>query len=374
MSALLGVSISLLSVPILTYSIYALAVIFHKPKKTSISNVKLENVSIVIPARNEAKVMEMRIKNIATLNYPKSKIEVILVDDESTDGTGRIAEKILSKYKIKHTIIRNRVRKGTNYNYNLGVKHAKNKYVITTDADVVFEKNAIRYLLAALKNSKVGAVNGELLPVVDKKCMASSTEVPYRDVYGKICSWESSLESSYCFNGPLIMLKKSAFKGIPEKSGASDASAALNVLQNGYRTVYVPEAKFSELIAGDLSSQRRQKVRRATRLLEAGWNNKNLLFNGTKFGNIVFPLRFVMLYIAPMTLFFGILTLLISTLLINSYVGLLFAGGLTTIFLVGKIRSNLVSSWFWHNLYLLEGLLKMYKGNHLWKSIARKEI
>jgi len=364
-------SLILLSIPFIVYFTYLLAILFYKHRKLDISTKK-EKVSIVIPARNEEEIIYERIKNIAELNYPIFKINVILIDDNSSDNTVKLAKSAFKKYKIKNKIIRNKKRMGTNYNYNLGVREAKTEFVVTTDADAFFDKDSISYLFMALQNPEIGAACGELKPIINKKCISTSTETPYRDVYGRMCSWESKIGSSFCFNGPLIMLRKSAFTGIPDKSGASDASAALNILQNKFKTIYVPEAKFSELIATDIKSQRRQKVRRASRLLEAIWNNKNLMFNRSKFGNIIFPLRFVMFFIAPSALFLGVISFILAATMFSFYFGLIsFLIAFFVLFL-GQIKPNFLSSLVWHNFYLFEGLFRLYKGNHLWRSIGRK--
>lgn len=371
---ILWFSLALLSIPFLIYSIYLLAIIFNKPKKY-VPKEHNEPITIMFPARNEQEVIDRRIRNIAELNYPLDKIEVIMVDDHSEDNTVALAKKAFIKYKIKNKIIINSKRKGTNYNYNLGVKSASTEYIITTDADVVFEVDALNYLMTALKEDpKVGAACGDLKTVLENKTLSTSTETPYRNVYGKMCLWESKIGSTYCFNGPLILLRKSTFNGIPEKSGASDASAALNILQHGFKTIYVMEAQFSELIASDVKSQRKQKVRRATRLLEAGLNNINLMFNGTKFGNIVFPLRFMMLYISPTASFLGGILMLAFLFIFNIYWGMGIILFSLMIIFVGRIKSNFLSSFIWHNYYLMEGLLRVYRNNHLWQSIKRKAI
>ena len=71
-------------------------------RKNPISTDHIENypcVSIVIAARNEAKNIEQRIRNIMNQDYPKDKFEVIIVSDGSTDGTDDIVKTIVQKTK-----------------------------------------------------------------------------------------------------------------------------------------------------------------------------------------------------------------------------------------------------------------------------------
>ncbi len=371
---LLGLN-STLIIPAVVYGIYGSAILFFKEKDKKLKLKKLPKITVFFPAWNEAEVIDMRIKNLAQLDYPKKKIEIIVVDDKSNDKTKELCLKAFNKYKIKGQVITNKKRRGTNYNYNLGIKKAKTDIVLTTDADVIFDKKAIKEGLKVLLSSeKIGAVCGELKPIIQKKSIATSTEAPYRNVYGKMCSWESSLESSYCFNGPFIILKKKSFSPIKVHRGASDASCTLNILKNGYQTKYVSKAKFSELIATGLKEQKRQKIRRATRLLQCTWDARDLLFRKGWFGSFVFPLRSIMFMIAPLAFFvggIGIIGSLFYLHWISGFIGLL--SGLS-LFVIGKMKENFLSSFVWHQYYLLAGLVKMFKPNYLWKPIGRQEL
>jgi poly-beta-1,6-N-acetyl-D-glucosamine synthase len=317
----------------------------------------------------------MRIKNLAHRDYIKNKIEIIVVDDKSSDKTRGLCLKAFEKYKIKGQVITNKKRRGTNYNYNLGVKKAKTDIVLTTDADVIFDKKAIKEGLKVLLSSdKIGAICGELKPIIQKRSIATSTEAPYRNVYGKMCSWESSLESSYCFNGPFIILKKKAFSPINVQRGASDASCALNILKNGYQTKYVSKAKFSELIATGLKEQKRQKIRRATRLLQCTWEARDLLFRKGWFGSFIFPLRVIMFMVAPLTFFVGIISVIGILFYLNWIAGIIGLLVGLSVFVVGRVKENFLSSFVWHQYYLSAGFVKMFKPNYLWKPIGRKRI
>jgi cellulose synthase/poly-beta-1,6-N-acetylglucosamine synthase-like glycosyltransferase len=370
---LLGLS-GLLVIPTFVYGVYSLAVLFHKDKERHFSLSRFPKITVFFPALNEEKVIDMKIRNLTELDYPKELFEVIVVDDASTDNTSQACYDAFKKYAIKGLVLKNKVRKGVNYNYNLAIKTSKTEIILTTDADVIFEKNAIKEGLKVLLSSeKIGAVCGELKPVITKKSIATSTEAPYRNVYGKMCSWESSLESSYCFNGPLILLKKKTFSPINPSRGASDASCALKILSNGFQTKYVSSMKFSELIATSLKEQKRQKIRRATRLLQCTWDAKNLLFKGI-FGWIVFPLRYLMFFVSPLAFFIGSFSLIVYLFLESTMFGAIASLIFMGLFLFGQLKENFLSSFVWHQYYLLMGVLNMFKPNYTWKPIERKVL
>src|SRR3989344_5053584 len=76
----------------LVISIFWIQVLFTKNEKSKETG-KFPKVSILIPAYNEEKNISKTIESVLKLNYPKNKIEIIVIDDSSTDKTAQIAEK-----------------------------------------------------------------------------------------------------------------------------------------------------------------------------------------------------------------------------------------------------------------------------------------
>ncbi len=375
MNSLLTLALFTSLIPIIVYSIYIVAVLITKePEPVKVKNYP--RITVSIPTYNESEVIENRIKNLRDINYPSELIHAIVVDDQSTDDTVKLAKKAFKEYEISGEVIVKEKRTGTNASVNLGVSRAKTEIVVTTDADVVFEKNALDYAIGRLlSDEKIGAVCGELEPVIKKSSFTTSSEKAYRSVYGKMCTWESGIDSTYCFNGPLIALKKKAFSPIPETHGASDAGMALRIIRNGYRCLYEPAAKFYEYITEDLGQQRRQKLRRSARLLEATFYNLDLAFsNSRRFGFIVFPLRILMFFIAPAAFFASV----ILWAYLAAKISLIYGVGILALFTLALISgissSNLVSSFIWHQIYLLFSLRYMFKGVHIWKAIDRENV
>lgn len=371
---ILALAISL--IPVIIYLIYVLAVLFTDDT-VALELDKYPDISVVIPTYNESEVIEHRIKNLVDdVSYPTNNIHVIVVDDGSSDSTVELAKTAFNKYGISGEVILKEQRSGTNVSVNLGVESANTDIVITTDADVVFEDNALERAIARLlSEDDIGAVCGELQPVLKKMSFTTGSEKAYRSVYGKMCTWESGLHSTYCFNGPLIALKKEAFTPIPENHGASDAGMALRIIRNGFRTVYEPQAKFYEYITSDLKQQRRQKIRRAARLLEATLYNKDMFSRKYgKFGVLVYPLRFAMFFIVPTTFFASVMLWSYVLSQIQVIYGILFVLLFFFVLISGKIRPNLLSSFIWHQLYLFVSLFHMFKDKHIWKAVEREKV
>ena len=375
MNSLLFLTLITTAIPLAVYLIYILAVLLTKeptpkPLKT------FPDITVIIPTYNESEVIDHRIKNLKDINYPSEKIHAIVVDDRSNDNTTKLAEEAFKKYEISGKVIVKDARTGTNVSVNLGISKASTDIIVTTDADVVFEDDALNYAISTLfSNERTGAVCGELKPIVIENSFTTRSEQAYRSVYGKMCTWESNIHSTYCFNGPLIVLKKEAFSPIPETHGASDAGMALRIIRNGYRCIYDASAKFYEYITEDMKQQRRQKLRRSARLLEATIYNIDLISpKFGKFGLFVFPLRILMFFIVPAAFFISVI--LWSYLLgqVNVVYGLVVWFFFFLALMSGKWHANLISSFIWHQMYLLVSLGYMFKGMHVWKAVNREKV
>ena len=265
------------AIPLAVYLIYILAAITSKPTKPEPLQ-QLPNISIVIPAYNEESVIEGRINNLAEI-YPKDKMELIISNDGSSDNTEEIATNALQKHTLTGKVITH-PRSGVNKAINRGINETSSEIVVITGADGLFDKDTIPDLVSTLLSSDdIGAVSGDLIPVGKGDTVFSRSESAYRSIYGRICTWESNIHSTYCFNGPVVAFKKATSSTLNTRRGADDASMALSVIRKGYKCKYVPTAKFYEYVPDKFYEQRRQKIRRATRLLEATFFNRDRLFS-----------------------------------------------------------------------------------------------
>jgi len=330
-------------------------------------------ISIVLPAHNEEKVIHARIRNLRGCNYPVQMIELVIVDDASKDNTKAVALKAMDEYGLKGKVVENRARKGVNFSMESGIKEAKNEIVVCTDADVYFERDALTHVVSKLISEKnIGAVTGDLQPLKGKEATKKS-EGAYRSIYGKICEWESSIASTYCFNGALYAIKKHAPATLSIKDGAYDAGIAFSIIRNGYRAVYVSSAKVFESIPDNLDVQFKQKIRRAARLIKATWVNRDMMTkkNGN-FGRIVLPLRFIAFLVAPAAFF----TSLCLWAYVFSSFNLIFLPLLAIAFVLavisGVLHSNVVSSFILHQFYLLVGLFRALGNVNIWKQTERR--
>jgi glycosyltransferase involved in cell wall biosynthesis len=128
----------------------------EEPTTSHATTEKWPSVSIVVPARNEAKHIESAMKSILAQGYPN--LEVIAVDDRSMDATGEILERLAktdARLQVLH--IRNLPRGwlGKVNAMHQGVQQAKGEWLLFTDADVHYHPRALQHALTYARHHKI---------------------------------------------------------------------------------------------------------------------------------------------------------------------------------------------------------------------------
>lgn len=115
-------------------------------------------VSIIIPCRNEAKYIGKCLDSIITADYPKDKIELLVIDGMSRDGTREVVKKYIKKYQFIKLI--NNYRKIVPIALNIGIKKAIGDIIIRIDAHSTYPSDYIEKLVLWLRESKADNVGG----------------------------------------------------------------------------------------------------------------------------------------------------------------------------------------------------------------------
>jgi len=132
-------------------------------------------VSVIIPARNEENVIGRILQRMTELTYPKEKLEVIVVDDGSTDRTGEITEELAKKYDYINVIHRSPENsgKGKAAVLNEGSKHATGEILCMFDADYYPQRDVLENLTAQFVDPEVGAVQGRVTVLNEPKTLVT---------------------------------------------------------------------------------------------------------------------------------------------------------------------------------------------------------
>ncbi len=220
------------------------------------------SITVLCPAFNEAAVIKDKIESFLKLDYPKDRIDMIVISDDSTDGTNEIVE----EYKGTNVrLVVQKPRKGKVSGHNMISKTLTCDYVVSTDANSIFQPQAIKELLSMMLAEKnIGMVCGKL--VLQTKEGTGSGE----GLYWKYESWLKKLNSLIysinCANGSIFMLRRDLFTELPVTS-IDDFERVLVALENGL------VAKFNDLaiVTEEPSIKPREEFKRKIRIISREW-------------------------------------------------------------------------------------------------------
>lgn len=193
-------------------------------------------------------------------------------------------------------------RTGVNGCYNRGFNEAKGAFIVTTDADVTVDHDALLKSIKVIENlPNIGGVTSRMEMVSSGQTNAAMIETPYRDFYDRMSVTESAIHSTFPGYTNFAMIRRSAFPTMPLDYGSTDGNISLAIVRKGLRYICVPSIIFREPIVVKVKEQLRQKTRRAARQIQAAFSNLDLLFSQRSgmFGRLIFPLRLLMM-ISPL--------------------------------------------------------------------------
>jgi len=115
-------------------------------------------VSIIIPCRNEEKFISQCLDSLINQNYPKDKLEILVIDGASTDKTKNIVSLYIQKYKFIKLF--DNPQKTTPISMNIGIKNAQGEIITKTDAHTIYPQNYVSKSIKYLSEYKTACVGG----------------------------------------------------------------------------------------------------------------------------------------------------------------------------------------------------------------------
>ena len=193
-------------------------------------------ISVVVPAYNEEKNIGRCIESVLGADYPKSKLEIIVVDDGSTDNTYKIAK----GYAGKHGNVRVFRQKNSGNAAepkNKGVSKAKGEIIATLDADAYIQKDTIRKMLPHFESDDVAAVTAAVKVAGPRSFIEKLQEVEYLyTIFSRRVL--VFIEAVQVTPGPFSMFRKWVFEkigGFDPKNILEDQEFAMRMQQYNYK-------------------------------------------------------------------------------------------------------------------------------------------
>ncbi|MCD6233230.1 glycosyltransferase family 2 protein [bacterium] len=218
---------------------------FLENKERVFESKKIKNfplVSLIIPCYNEAKNIERVLRSLLNLDYPKNKLEIIVVDDGSKDETFAKAAKIAKESKIIKVFQKKNGGKYTALNY--GLKRAQGRFIGSIDADCYVEKTALKKALGYFKDPKTMVVTSTIKIAKPNTVLEGVQYVEFL-IAAFLRKIFSFLDSVTVTPGPLSIFRKEVFETLgPYKKGhqAEDLEMAFRLQNANFKIAHAVEA------------------------------------------------------------------------------------------------------------------------------------
>lgn len=231
--------------------------------------VELPHVSVLIPAHNEELVIEKTLSTLLQSDYPKDHLEIIVLNDGSTDATAEILDRLCAKHpktlRAVH-IPKGEGGKGKAAVLNRGFRLAKYPFIGIYDADNQPESNAMRYLGSQFAlDPNLGAALGKFRTINRRRNWLTR----FINIEGLSFQWivqagRWKLLKIATLPGTNFIIRKAVLDevgGWDEEALTEDAELSLRILEAGYRIKFVPYAVTWEQEPEDISTWFRQRTR-----------------------------------------------------------------------------------------------------------------
>lgn len=288
------------------------------PKKKNIPEGDLAplhpKVTVVIAAFNEATAIEATIRNKLQQNYPAENLEIIVVSDESEDGTDALVNAI-AQGDPRVRLIRQTPRQGKTSGLNLAVPQATGEIIIFSDANSHYDVNAIQHLVNCFRDPEVGYATGKMIYVTTDGSVAGDGCSAYMKYENYMRALETQVSSVVGVDGGIDAIRKDLYQSM-NADQLPDFVLPLKVVTQGKRVVYCEQALLNEESLTNTQSEFKMRVRVS---LRAYWAMRDMqhLFNPSNYG--LFSLQLISHKLLRYLAFIPLVLVFISNGLITGY-------------------------------------------------------
>jgi cellulose synthase/poly-beta-1,6-N-acetylglucosamine synthase-like glycosyltransferase len=245
----------------------ALRIVVRHPATAETSDYH-PSVTLIIPVHNEERVIDDKLKNLDSLQYPRDRLVVLIVSDGSTDRTQQHVQAYRGDLQIRFLELRQR--QGKAAALNLGLQHATSEIVVFTDASILLDADALRQIVRPFKDATIGCVSGEdHIPGGGGEGLYGRYELFLRNLESQVSSIAGASGSFYAMRTSLCT---------PFLPGmAPDFLSVLSCVAQGFRAVTEPQAFGTMVSVKSARGEFQRKVRTLIRGMTALWHMRALL-------------------------------------------------------------------------------------------------
>jgi cellulose synthase/poly-beta-1,6-N-acetylglucosamine synthase-like glycosyltransferase len=217
---------------------------------------EVPTLALIVPAYNEAGILDEKIKNSMALDYPANRWKLVVVTDGSSDQTPQVAA---SYSDIVHMHQPERRGKVAAFNRVVALLDEVD-ILVFCDANTMLNREALRFLVAHYADPGVGGVSGEkkVLPGKGREVAEEAVYWKYESVLKKL---DSSVYSIVGAAGELFSMRRELYVPIPEDTILDDFIISMQICEKGYVVRYEPRAIATETPSPTIQDEKIRKIR-----------------------------------------------------------------------------------------------------------------
>ncbi len=259
-------------------------------------------VSVIVPAYNEKECIANTLKSLARSTHP---IEIIVVDDGSTDGTSEIARSAADSLGMANVRVIRQENAGKPAALNNGVRSASHDIVVMMDGDTVFEADTVRQLVQPFADPEVGAVAGNAKVGNRDTVIGAWQHIEYVMGFNLDRRMYDLLRCMPTIPGAIGAFRREAVLevgGMSEDTLAEDTDITIAMHRAGRRVVYQEHARAWTEAPGSLKQLWSQRYRWSYGTMQALWKHRKSLTDkgpSGRFGRVGMPLVVLFQIVTP---------------------------------------------------------------------------
>ncbi len=260
-------------------------------------------VTVIVPAYNEKECIANTLESLARSTHP---IEIIVVDDGSSDGTSEIARAAADSLGMTNVRVIRQENAGKPAALNNGVRSAGHDIVVMMDGDTVFEPDTVRQLVQPFADPGVGAVAGNAKVGNRNTMIGAWQHIEYVMGFNLDRRMYDLLRCMPTIPGAIGAFRRDAVLqvgGMSEDTLAEDTDITIAMHREGWRVVYQEHARAWTEAPGSLKQLWSQRYRWSYGTMQALWKHrKSLLDKGPsgRFGRVGMPLVVIFQILTPL--------------------------------------------------------------------------
>ncbi|WP_328873167.1 glycosyltransferase [Streptomyces sp. NBC_00287] len=259
-------------------------------------------VTVVVPAYNEKECIANTLQSLAKSTHP---IEIIVVDDGSTDGTSEIARAAADSLGMRNVRVIRQENAGKPAALNNGVRSASHDIVVMMDGDTVFEPDTVRQLVQPFADPQVGAVAGNAKVGNRNTVIGAWQHIEYVMGFNLDRRMYDLLRCMPTIPGAIGAFRRDAVLevgGMSEDTLAEDTDITIAMHRAGWRVVYQEHARAWTEAPGSLKQLWSQRYRWSYGTMQALWKHRKSLTDkgpSGRFGRVGMPLVVIFQIVTP---------------------------------------------------------------------------